>query len=171
MKSLFGITLALGAVGAGAYLMLGGQLPHMPGLSGSRDRNRRRDGSLTKRGAKSFERLWDRALDRQLGPIRKKVSLRGEAESDELKLYIDNDGDLYRQQTTSIIKNLQRKLTKGIYDKSKAEKLWMYLVESGAKKYAKEFGGGTWHKMFSMADRKAVAKAMNEDFLANHADA
>ncbi len=138
MKSLVGITLALGAVGAGAYLMLGGQLPHMPALSGATRRRR--------------------------------TSLRGEAESDELKLYIDNDGDLYRQQTTSIIKNLQRKLTKGIYDKSKAEKLWMYLVENGAKKYAKEFGGGTWHKMFSMADRKAVAKELNEDFLANHAN-
>ncbi len=136
MKSLVGITLALGAVGAGAYLMLGGQLPHTPALSGSTRRRR--------------------------------TSLRGTPEISELKLWIDNDGQLYRQQKKPIIDNLTKKLTKGVYDKTKAEKLWMYLVENGAKSYTKRFGG-TWHKMFSMTDRKAVAKALNEDFLSEHA--
>ncbi len=130
MKAALGLTLALGAVGAGAYLMLGGQLPRMPHLSGSRRRS----------------------------------SLRGHAEESELKLYIDNDSGLYHQQTQPIIKNLQKKLAKGVFDKSKSEKLWMYLVENGAKKYAKEFGG-VWHKMFSMADRKAVARALAESFV------
>ncbi len=133
MKAALGLTLALGALGAGAYLMLGGQLPRMPHLSGSR--GRRRSGQL-----------------------------RGEHEQDELKLYIDNDSGLYHQQTQPIITNLKKKLVKGVFDKSKSEKLWMYLVENGAKKYAKEFGG-TWHKMFSMADRKAVARALAESFV------
>lgn len=139
MKSFLGLTLALGAVGAGAYLMLGGRMPSMPHLSGSRGR-RRRSGQL-----------------------------RGDAEATELKLFIDNDGDLYRQQTQPIIKNLQRKLAKGVFDKSKSEKLWMYLVENGAKKYAKQFSiGSDWHKIFSMADRKAVARALAEEFVSEY---
>ncbi len=132
MKAALGLTLALGALGAGTYLMMGGRMPSMPHLSGSRGRRR--------------------------------VNLRGEHEQDELKLYIDNDSGLYHQQTQPIIKNLQKKLAKGVFDKSKSEKLWMYLVENGAKKYAKEFGG-VWHKMFSMADRKAVARALAESFV------
>ena len=59
----------------------------------------------------------------------------------ELKLYIQNDRDLYRQQIVPIIKNVQRRMKKGTYDHAKAPKLWMYLVDNGAKKYVKEFGG------------------------------
>ena len=59
----------------------------------------------------------------------------------ELKLYIQNDRDLYRQQIVPIIKNVQRRMKKGTYDHIKAPKLWMYLVDNGAKKYVKEFGG------------------------------
>lgn len=104
-----------------------------------------------------------------LGRSRARRSLRGfggHAEQSELKLFIDNDGDLYRQQTTSIIKNLATKMAKGVYDRAKAEKLWMYLTESGAKKYAKESGdGGAWHNMFSITDRRQVAKDLNDNFI------
>lgn len=81
----------------------------------------------------------------------------------ELKLYIDNDGDLYRQMTTSILKNLATKKARGDYDSSKATKAFAYLVEAGAKKYAKEFGG-TWHQMFSVPTRMQVSKEMRDDF-------
>ncbi len=90
--------------------------------------------------------------------------LRGPAEIEELTLFINNDGDLHRGQTESILKNLATKMAKGVYDRSKAEKLWMYLVESGAKKYASKFGG-TWHQMFSMQDRRDVAKQLNDEFV------
>ncbi len=104
-----------------------------------------------------------------LSGSRRRRGLRGDAEQTELKIFIDNDGTLYRSKTVPIMKNLERKLEKGIYDKTKAEKLWMYLVEDGAKKYAKDAGGSaTWHKMFSMADRKAVARELNEAFLTEH---
>jgi hypothetical protein len=97
---------------------------------------------------------------------RSRGQFRGESEQTELKLFIDNDGDLYRGQTTSIIKNLAAKMAKGVYDRSKGEKLWMYLVESGAKKYSREFSDGKdWHTMFDMADRRQVAKELNDDFL------
>ena len=50
-------------------------------------------------------------------------------EAMELKLYIDNDGDLYRQRLVPIVKNIQRKMKSGKYDHSKAPKLWMYLCD------------------------------------------
>lgn len=84
----------------------------------------------------------------------------------ELRLFIDNDGDLYRQQTTSIHKNLVTKLrgTK-VYSRAGAVKLFGYLVEAGAKKYAREFGDASeWHKMFPVATRRAVAEQLAEYF-------
>jgi hypothetical protein len=84
----------------------------------------------------------------------------------ELKLFIDNDSQLYRSQTTSILKNLMTKKGQGKYDPSKAVKLWMYLVDAGAKKYVKDQGspGQKWNEMFTKADREAVAKELNDDF-------
>ena len=87
----------------------------------------------------------------------------GDTEANELKLYIDNDGDLYRQQTTSILRNLATKKARGVYDHALAAKLFGYLVESGAKKYTKEFGG-TWHQVFDVPTRKKVAAELADDF-------
>lgn len=58
----------------------------------------------------------------------------------ELDLYLMNNEDLYRRRFMPIIKNLQRKINKGVYDHEKAHKLWMYLVDDAAKEYVKEFG-------------------------------
>ena len=58
----------------------------------------------------------------------------------ELDLFIMNDEDLYRRKFMPIIKNLQRKIAKNVYDHEKAQKLWMYLIDDAAKKYVKEFG-------------------------------
>jgi hypothetical protein len=87
----------------------------------------------------------------------------------ELVLYIDNDGDLYRQQTTSIMKNLAKKILKGTYDSTKAVKLWQYLADSGAQKYTKEFGNGgkTSFGVFTSADRKEVARELAKTFEAS----
>ncbi len=83
----------------------------------------------------------------------------GPTEIRELQLFCENDGDLYRQQVQPIHKNLQKKLAKGSYDHEKSKKLWMYLADNCAKKYAKDFGseGQPWHKLFSTSDRRAVA--------------
>ena len=84
----------------------------------------------------------------------------------DLKLYIDNDGQLYKSQTTSILKNLATKKVRSTYKHDLAVKLFGYLVESGAKKYAKEFGSPNqpWHKMFDVPTRKAVAEELTRDF-------
>lgn len=86
----------------------------------------------------------------------------------ELFLFIENDGDLYRQQYQPILKNLATKQAKGVYDKEKAVKLWMYLVESGAKKYVREYGG-VWHEMFNVPTRRETATQLNEHFLVESA--
>lgn len=81
----------------------------------------------------------------------------------ELQLYVDNDADLYRQQHQPILKNLITKMARGTYDRDKAVKLFMYLAESGAKKYTKEFGG-TWHTMFDVPTRRLAAIAWRDAF-------
>jgi hypothetical protein len=89
----------------------------------------------------------------------------------ELVLFIENDGDLYRQQTTSIIKNLSTKMAKGEYDKDKALKLWAYLMDAGAKKYAKNFGEpAEWNRTFSVETRREAAKEFNDAFLVAYAE-
>lgn len=76
----------------------------------------------------------------------------------ELRAFIENDANLYRQQFMPIIENIKRKMKAGKYDAAKAPKLWMYLVESGAKKYNKEFGDGTLSlKMFDKPTREHLA--------------
>jgi len=90
------------------------------------------------------------------------------AAAQELKLFTENDGDLYRQQTTSILKNLTTKKASGKYDRDKAVTLFMYLAESGAKKYAREFGG-VWHDMFPVPVRREVAKAWWDEFEVEYA--
>lgn len=86
--------------------------------------------------------------------------------AEELKLYIDNDGDLYRRQTTSILKNLATKRARGQYNHDLAVKAFGYLVESGAQKYAREFGSPDqpWHKMFDVGTRKQVAEELTKNF-------
>jgi hypothetical protein len=70
----------------------------------------------------------------------------------ELTLFAVNDGDLYRQRAQPIIKNLARKMTKGVYNHDLACKGWRYLADDAAKRYAKEFGG-----MFNVATRELTA--------------
>ena len=85
-------------------------------------------------------------------------------ESTELKLYIDNDYQLYTSgRRKSIIDNLLRKKNAGTYSHTKAVKLWEYFAEDGAKKYAREYGG-SWHQVFSKSDRREVAKGLADDF-------
>ena len=83
----------------------------------------------------------------------------------ELQLYIENDQKLYRQ-VESIVKNIQRKMKSGKYDHKKAPKLWMYVVDAGAKQYHKEHGtpGDKWTKMFDKQTRQAVTETMADEY-------
>jgi len=84
----------------------------------------------------------------------------------ELELFTENDANLYRQQYTPILKNLATKKARGVYDHDKAVKLFMYLMESGARKYAREYGGpgAVWHEMFNVPTRRAAAEVFAKSF-------
>jgi hypothetical protein len=82
----------------------------------------------------------------------------------ELVLTAYNDNDLYRQSYDPIIKNLQKKVAKGVYNPEMAKKLWGYHADRAAQKYAKEQGDGTpWNKMFSPATRRAAAEQFEQE--------
>jgi len=82
----------------------------------------------------------------------------------ELLLYIKNDGK-YRQQLQPIIKKIQRKIKNKTYNYKLAHKLWLHLVDNGAKKYAKEFATPKeWSKIFPPAIRKKVASYMADEY-------
>jgi len=84
----------------------------------------------------------------------------------ELKLYIENDAQLYERQLVPIVKNIQRKMKRGIYDHGKVLKLWMYLVDNGARQYVKEFGGpgDTVRAMFDKETRELVAQEFADEY-------
>lgn len=81
----------------------------------------------------------------------------------ELVLFIENDRDLQVRQAQYIIKNLATKKVRSKYEHEPAVKAFGYLVDAGAKKYAKEFGG-TWHQLFNANTRRAAAEELVRDF-------
>ena len=81
----------------------------------------------------------------------------------DLKLYIDNDASLYRQRYMPILKNLSKKKKKGNYRKRLAQKAFMYLVDDGAKRYTKSYGGNHLD-VFPKRQRKDLAKDYVEEF-------
>jgi hypothetical protein len=81
----------------------------------------------------------------------------------DLHLTIANDGQLYTQQYMPIVENLRKKLAKGTYDRTKAVKLVMYLVDNGAKKYTRQFG-----TTFNVPTRMAAAAMLLADMEENY---
>jgi len=84
----------------------------------------------------------------------------------ELSLFIENEGRLAAKKE-SILTNLLRKLKSDGYNHSQAPKLWMYLVDEGAKMYAKEMGSGIGDakNLFPKELRESLAKDMADNEL------
>jgi hypothetical protein len=84
----------------------------------------------------------------------------------ELVLFTENDADIYRRTTTPIVRNLRTKQAQGKYDHDRAADAFMYLAEAGARKYAREHGGGEneWHVIFPIDVRRAAAAAWRDEF-------
>jgi len=87
----------------------------------------------------------------------------------ELDLFIMNNEELYRRKFMPIIKNLQRKISKKVYDHEKAKKLWMYLIDDAAKEYVKEYGNPDEDikDLFPKAVRSRVAEIIADRELKN----
>lgn len=88
----------------------------------------------------------------------------------ELVLYIENTSDLSPDgpsgQGRSVLLNALRKWKRGTYDPEKAVKLFEYLTEAGAKRYAIEMGSSPkeWSTMFNPATRHEAAKQLEASF-------
>jgi len=81
----------------------------------------------------------------------------------ELKLYIDNDASIYRQRYMPILKNLSKKKKKGNYRKGLASKAFMYLIDDGAKRYVRSYGGNV-RDMFPKRQRQMLAQDYVDEF-------
>ena len=84
----------------------------------------------------------------------------------ELEIYIENDSALYKRQMLPIFKNLMTKKARGQYQSKLASKLFMYLVDTGAKQYVKEFDSDNakWNVVFDKATRQQVADSLTRSF-------
>lgn len=82
----------------------------------------------------------------------------------ELYLYMSNCADAWRQAEYTF-KLYERKRAKGVYDAALARKGMTYAVETAARCYVRDNGGpgDKWHKMFTPADRAAVAHLIMTD--------
>lgn len=69
----------------------------------------------------------------------KQAQIADEHLAEDLQMTIDNEYSLYNQKN-SIEKNLTRKYKKGIYSEALTPKLWLYLVDNGAKIYFQRTG-------------------------------
>ncbi|MFA5136951.1 MAG: hypothetical protein WC489_06220 [Patescibacteria group bacterium] len=78
----------------------------------------------------------------------------------ELALYIENDAGLYRQQYKPIALNFARKKVKGQFNKQLAIKGIIHLVESGRRKYSKEFGARGQILPMNAATKEECAKLL-----------
>lgn len=87
-------------------------------------------------------------------------------EAQELLLFAENDSTLYNNSWKPCTDNLRKKISKGIYSSDLALILWRHHADRAAKAYAIEFGSSDdkWYEMFTVEDRKAVAKAFRDDF-------
>ena len=88
-------------------------------------------------------------------------------ESRELCLFAMNDSTTYFNSILPNYKNIARKANKGTYIPEKAHKAFYNVACYAAQRYCANFGG-TWHKVFSVSDRKAAADYLLEDFIENY---
>jgi triphosphoribosyl-dephospho-CoA synthetase len=84
--------------------------------------------------------------------------------SDELLLYINNDGTLYRNHTRPLHQRLALAKASGTYDRLRALRGFDRVVDEGARAYRREFPGSS----FSVSDKKNAASEMLRYFETEH---
>ena len=104
-------------------------------------------------------------------PSKSKALTRATAPADpavtrELVLVIENNWpDLHTRQQVPIWRNLLLKKKRGTYDREKAIKLFMYLVDEGARRYGADFEGRRGIPTYmNKATRLAAAKELRNRF-------
>ncbi len=119
------------------------------------------------KGSESDPRLW---AAEHAPNARFRAAAADDHAATELVMFIENTADLSpdgpRGQGRSVLLNALRKWRKGTYDPALAVRLFEYLTESGAKRYAQEMADepSSWSTMFTPATRRAAARQLEEGF-------
>jgi hypothetical protein len=118
------------------------------------------------KGSESDPRMWP---SEHAPNARFKAAAVDEHAATELVMFIENTSDLSPDgphgQGRSVLLNALRKWRKGTYDSVMAVKLFEYLAESGAKRYAREFDHASrWAEMFNPATRREAARQLEDTF-------
>lgn len=105
-------------------------------------------------------------LKKLAGRAEENAEQAGSESEGELLLFMDNDYDLYKQKD-AFIKNVWQKMKRGKYDPVQGQRLWLYYVDRGAKRYAEEnapdnapsqaHGAYAWNKLFPKPVRERLA--------------
>ena len=80
--------------------------------------------------------------------------------SRELELYAENDSNIYFQHLQPVIKNLKKKVVKGVFDEEKATMAFYHAAVAASNKYFKEFG-----YKFSVTERWTAAYNLLQDYM------
>jgi hypothetical protein len=91
-----------------------------------------------------------------------KTASTGDAE--DLELYVENTANLYEAYTLPNLKYIKKKIDSGTYDASLAPKLWMNLVNAGARQYANEEAKRGGKIFFPISTRMQVAESLAETY-------
>lgn len=86
--------------------------------------------------------------------------------SDELSLYIVNDGKIHKTLTAPLQKRLAKAMADGTFDNAKALKSFESIANEGARAYGRE--GFEEPFTFTSADKRAVARDMLDYFKTEH---
>lgn len=76
----------------------------------------------------------------------------------EIFLFGQNDGDLYRQRTTYMIDNLAKKYAAGKYNETLALKMWRIWADEADKRYNKEYSGQSAGFLTNVPTRDLIAQ-------------
>jgi hypothetical protein len=86
--------------------------------------------------------------------------------TEELRLYVDNDGKIHKRLTSPLQKRIAKELADGTYNRERALRSFLSIATEGARAYGRE--GFEDKIVFSAADKRAVATGMLDHFLTEH---
>lgn len=88
-------------------------------------------------------------------------------EVSELRIFTDNEADLYSRMVMPIVKTMKKRLDAKTYDANLGIRPFLKVVDEAAKRYVAAHcsKGDKYHEVFSLAVRTEVANQMQTYFL------
>ena len=83
-------------------------------------------------------------------------------EARELLLVATNEGKLYNSMIVPIVRNLARKMAKGVFNADKAIDAFYYVADAASKQYNKDYG-----YLFTVTERFTAAADMVDYYMEN----